>query len=607
MDTLKPIFEQAQQGDLNAYGQIVTRFQDLAVGYGYAILKDFDLAQDAAQEAFTEAWINLSRIYDIYAFPALLRKIVFKHCDRLTRRGRHIEIVSMEHLVELTSREKQPDQIAQENEMQTFVQEAIETLPENEQQVVSLFYISDYSQQEVATFLDVPTSTVKNRLRSARKRLQERLFDMLKDNINENRPSKDDQFVQRVHEVLSPIKKEHGEDIYALFSLIGRPGMERQARNGRIAHSHYDWQTSRIARIDETLAAHLSVYDLQLRIGSSHIRSASINLMNTHPDYEDQGLMEHLIESSLDAMYTQGYDISCTRGGRVELFNQFGYVIAWPAQENYTVETDHLPTEDPDVELEEVHVNTIHIRDDVAIMHNKDHEGLTGTAIRPTYIRGKCPPDDDDFHTAYLFKDKSGHVVGYLYDGIHKTEYKDKEGRDFSHTDSAGDPEQILRVLGKIARDYKRPRVEFVRLPYHSALGRRVRLLPYEFKTINVLRGHANHIRIINLASTLTKVAPEFSRRLQKSHLKDYSGDLQINIPDQSTVLSIKSGEVTISPNKKADNTVDSGHAFAQLIIGKAPADEIVEMSGITCTGDAADLLDALFPAQHPQMPNEDL
>ena len=59
MDTLKPIFKQAQQGDLNVYGQIVTRFQDLAVGYGYAILKDCDLAQDAAQEAFTEAWINL--------------------------------------------------------------------------------------------------------------------------------------------------------------------------------------------------------------------------------------------------------------------------------------------------------------------------------------------------------------------------------------------------------------------------------------------------------------------------------------------------------------------------------------------------------------------
>lgn len=132
MDTLKPIFKQAQQGDLKAYGQIVRQFQDFAVGYGYAILKDFDLAQDAAQEAFTEAWINISKIYDIYAFPALLRKIVFKYCDRLTRRGRHIEIMSMENLIEIKSRSKQPDQIFEDQEMQHFVQQAIDTLPEHE-------------------------------------------------------------------------------------------------------------------------------------------------------------------------------------------------------------------------------------------------------------------------------------------------------------------------------------------------------------------------------------------------------------------------------------------------------------------------------------------
>jgi len=42
----------------------------------------------------------------------------------------------------------------------------------------------------------------------------------------------------------------------------------------------------------------------------------------------------------------------------------------------------------------------------VNIYPGKNHEGLTGTAVRTTYTRGKCPPDDDNMHMTYIFKDK---------------------------------------------------------------------------------------------------------------------------------------------------------------------------------------------------------
>ena len=58
MDTrsLESLVLRAREGDENAYGVIVRRFQDMAVGYGYSILRDFQLAEDAAQEAFLEAY-----------------------------------------------------------------------------------------------------------------------------------------------------------------------------------------------------------------------------------------------------------------------------------------------------------------------------------------------------------------------------------------------------------------------------------------------------------------------------------------------------------------------------------------------------------------------
>ena len=54
MEELQALLRQAQDGDVDAYGQLVRRFQDMAVGYAYTVLGDFYLAEDAAQEAFIE-------------------------------------------------------------------------------------------------------------------------------------------------------------------------------------------------------------------------------------------------------------------------------------------------------------------------------------------------------------------------------------------------------------------------------------------------------------------------------------------------------------------------------------------------------------------------
>ncbi len=78
----------AQAGDRTAYDRLVWRFQDRAVGYGYSFLGDFHAAQDAAQEAFLLVFHDLPTLREPAAFPGWLRKIVFKCCDRMTRRKR---------------------------------------------------------------------------------------------------------------------------------------------------------------------------------------------------------------------------------------------------------------------------------------------------------------------------------------------------------------------------------------------------------------------------------------------------------------------------------------------------------------------------------------
>src|SRR5688572_17651401 len=107
MEDLIALVMRAQACDLDAYGRLVQRFQDMAVGYAYAILGDVHLAEDVAQEAFIEAYTNLVKLRHPAAFSAWLRKIVFKHCDRLTR-GKRIVTVPLDTATEANMGESDP-------------------------------------------------------------------------------------------------------------------------------------------------------------------------------------------------------------------------------------------------------------------------------------------------------------------------------------------------------------------------------------------------------------------------------------------------------------------------------------------------------------------
>jgi len=179
---LSSLVHEARSGDPDSFGQLVRSFQDMAYGYAYSILGDFHLAQDAAQEAFVEAYRELPKLRSPEAFPGWLRRIVFKHCDRFTRRKR-VGTVPLDAVEGTLDDTPAPDEIAQERDMKDAVLEAIKALPPDLRAVTTLFYIKDYSQREVADFLGVPVSTVNSRLHASRKRLKKRMIQMVSEKL----------------------------------------------------------------------------------------------------------------------------------------------------------------------------------------------------------------------------------------------------------------------------------------------------------------------------------------------------------------------------------------------------------------------------------------
>ncbi len=208
-----------------AFGEIVTRFQDMAWGYAYAILKDHYLAEDVAQEAFIVAWQRLDQLKETRAFPGWFKKIVFSECHRLTR-GKRVLVMPLESGLALPSSRPDPQALAEKMDVSEKVLAAIQALPDGERVVTTLFYIDEYSQTDISDFLGLQVTTVAKRLFSARRRLKQGLIGMLKEGLKQHCPSRHRDFASQVRARIRPLTEPDWEVVTSMAYGIGDASCE---------------------------------------------------------------------------------------------------------------------------------------------------------------------------------------------------------------------------------------------------------------------------------------------------------------------------------------------------------------------------------------------
>lgn len=245
----------AQTGDERAFAELVRAFQDIAVGYATSILGDYHLAEDAAQEAFVEAYRDLPNLREPAAFAAWFRLILFKHCDRLTWRKRPL-LTGLEAALEIAAPVPSPQETLETHEAQQSIREAIAALSDTEPQVVLLYYMGEHSTAAIAAFLEITTNAVKTRLYAARKRLRNQMGD-IEENLNAVRPSSDPKFAEKVQRMIRPeaLKKTErlfwspgiGADVWEMFCACITGDLETVKRlvkkDASLARCHYEYRT----------------------------------------------------------------------------------------------------------------------------------------------------------------------------------------------------------------------------------------------------------------------------------------------------------------------------------------------------------------------------
>ena len=177
----------ARDGDPAAFAQLVVRFQNFAMAIAYGWLADRELARDVTQESFLDVYRQLPELRDPSAFSAWLRSIIIKHCDRMTRKK-----TLPDHLLPGDTAAPDPADLVEQSTQQQLVRTALEHLPQPERMVIALQYIAEATGPVIAAFLDLPLSTVKQRLRSARSHLRQFTESTMTQTMNDIRPSSDE-------------------------------------------------------------------------------------------------------------------------------------------------------------------------------------------------------------------------------------------------------------------------------------------------------------------------------------------------------------------------------------------------------------------------------
>jgi RNA polymerase sigma factor (sigma-70 family) len=196
---LEGLVGRAREGDLEAFAEVTRRFQQMAFGYALALLRDLQQAEDVVQESFVAAWFGLRTLADPAAFPGWFRSIVRHQAHRLLRQ-RHWDPLPLDAAAAIPAADGAPDARLERGQRIATVLDAIGRLPASLREVITLFYVHECTQQDIATFLGLPVTTVNNRLHAARTQLKRRTLTMVKDTLEAHRLP--DDFAARIGRIV---------------------------------------------------------------------------------------------------------------------------------------------------------------------------------------------------------------------------------------------------------------------------------------------------------------------------------------------------------------------------------------------------------------------
>ena len=170
----KKLVTRAQNGDRNAFSELVRIHAQGVLNVVYRMCGDMQVAEDAAQETFIQAWLRLPSYRPQASLRNWLYRIAVNTAIDMLRKEKRTFPGAIEDL-SLIDVEPGPETAVAGLERAEIVNDVVLALPEASRAVLVLREYEGLSYQEIANALDIPVGTVMSRLNYARKLLKEKL------------------------------------------------------------------------------------------------------------------------------------------------------------------------------------------------------------------------------------------------------------------------------------------------------------------------------------------------------------------------------------------------------------------------------------------------
>lgn len=188
MDELE-LVRRARRGSLEAYDELVRRYQERIYATIYHMTSNHEDAHDLAQETFVKAYRVLKSFKGTSSFYTWIYRIAVNKTINFLKQRRNRTHVSLNDLD--SNIERNPDLVALVSdktprrdmnlvELQEKLNAAMQKLSEPHRLVVTLHDVQGLPHEEIAKIMDCNIGTVRSRLFYARQQLQAHLSDYLK-------------------------------------------------------------------------------------------------------------------------------------------------------------------------------------------------------------------------------------------------------------------------------------------------------------------------------------------------------------------------------------------------------------------------------------------
>jgi RNA polymerase sigma-70 factor (ECF subfamily) len=175
----KELVEASLNGDKNAFGEIVTRYQKMVARTVKGMLGDSVFAEDIGQEVFIKLYYSLSEFRGEAKLSTYIQKIAVNlTLNEIKRRKRFFTLFSQKANDEMYAFEIADQDTEERREASEIVNKALMAMDPKFRIIVTMRMLQGYSTKETAEILNLPIGTVLSRLSRAQEQLRNILLNL---------------------------------------------------------------------------------------------------------------------------------------------------------------------------------------------------------------------------------------------------------------------------------------------------------------------------------------------------------------------------------------------------------------------------------------------